>query len=57
MQSNEKGTTTTKRTLNNCKCTMTQSLLGDGCTICNPEMAKEIEENNALDDDHGPTKD
>ena len=28
-----------------CKCqTLTHNVLGDGCDICNPELAKELEE-------------
>ena len=28
-----------------CKCvTLSQKVLGDGCDICNPELAKELEE-------------
>lgn len=27
-----------------CKCTMAQRLVGDGCQVCNPEKAKEFEE-------------
>lgn len=27
-----------------CKCTMAQSLVGDGCDICNPELAQEHED-------------
>jgi len=36
-----------------CKCkTLQNKMLGDGCEICNPEMAKEIEEENAKDLDN-----
>lgn len=37
-----------------CKCSMTIKLLGDGCSVCNPEMAARIAENNKRNDDDGP---
>lgn len=32
-----------------CECTMTEKALGDGCQTCNPEMAQQIQEENAAD--------
>ena len=33
-----------------CKCTsISQSILGDGCDICNPEMAEEIRLSNLIE--------
>jgi hypothetical protein len=29
--------------LGHCKCTMSQKLTGDGCSVCNTTMAREIE--------------
>ena len=34
----------------NCKCTMAQSLVGDGCDICNPELAQEHKDLTAFDE-------
>lgn len=33
-----------------CRCTMAQRLVGDGCAFCNPELAREIERENFEDD-------
>lgn len=32
-----------------CHCTFSKKILGDGCEICNPEMAREIAEENERD--------
>ena len=32
-----------------CKCNIRKKLVGDGCQICNPEMAKQVEEENKMD--------
>lgn len=32
-----------------CECTMSEKTLGDGCQICNPEMAQQIQEENGAD--------
>jgi len=31
-----------------CKCDMRTKLVGDGCEICNPELAAEIESENRI---------
>ena len=33
-----------------CGCSMRIRLVGDGCSKCNPEMAQQIEEDNAFDE-------
>ena len=35
--------------MTDCKCTFREHMVGDGCDICNPEMAKQIEIENGLD--------
>lgn len=32
--------------MNKCRCSLRVKLIGDGCKVCNPEMAREIEEEN-----------
>ena len=32
-----------------CKCSMRIKVIGDGCSVCNPEMAQQIEDDNAFD--------
>ncbi|MDB5937504.1 MAG: hypothetical protein JWQ01_4848 [Massilia sp.] len=33
-----------------CKCSLRTSLVGDGCSVCNPEMAARIDAENAAND-------
>ena len=33
-----------------CNCSVGIKVLGDGCEVCNPDMAKEIEEQNRRDE-------
>lgn len=33
-----------------CNCDLRTKLVGDGCSVCNPDIAKQIEENNQFDD-------
>jgi len=40
-----------RRSDGKCRCSMVGSILGDGCSICNPEMAREIERENAAESD------
>ena len=36
--------------MNECKCDMRTKLVDDGCSACNPELARQIEEDNQFDD-------
>jgi len=36
--------------MNECKCSMRTKLVGDGCQICNPELAMELRRENFEED-------
>lgn len=49
-RSHVSGPSAVERRVSGCRCTMAQRMVGEGCEVCNSELAREIERENFEDD-------